>query len=79
MENNKDTVQKQKKIIGCVVGCDKLRIRKRPNVDSDIVSLVDVGTELQINDIAPNDKFYAVRTPEGKFGFCMKDYVDIRG
>lgn len=64
--------------VGVVVGCDRLNIRKMPNINAKIITTAKVGTELYIDVDNSTDKWYCVCTAAGIEGFCMKDYVDIK-
>ena len=84
MENVNETKEvKQEPVmtIGVVANCNKLNIRKKPDPEADIVGVVDAGTKLSINESGSTEDFYKVRTMSGPamFGFCMKDYVEVRG
>lgn len=61
---------------GIVAKCSKLNIRKKPNVKADVVTIVDVGSELSIDLDKSNDEWFKV-TVNSKEGYCMKKYVTI--
>ena len=82
MENVNETKEvKQEPVmtIGVVANCNKLNIRKKPDFNADVVGMVDVGTALTINVTGSTEDFYKVRTKSGMFGFCIKEFVEIRG
>ena len=82
MENVNETKEvKQEPVmtIGVVANCNKLNIRKKPDFNADVVGMVDVGTVLTINVTGSTEDFYKVRTKSGMFGFCMKEFVEVRG
>lgn len=68
-------------VVGFVSGCKKLNIRKGPDIDAKVVSIVDVDTELTIiNPDKATKGWYkvTVETAIGPVkGFCMKDFVTI--
>ena len=64
--------------VGIVIGCNKLHVRKRPNVNSASLYILNKGTELILIENESTDKFYKVCTLEGVEGFCMKDFVTIK-
>ena len=53
------------------VNIDNLRLRKGPNTDSEVIKLLQPGTEVEILEDA-NQEFYKV-----KGGFLMKRFIDI--
>lgn len=63
---------------GTVVNCSKLNIRKGPKSDAKVITIVDAGTKLSIEDIekAKGD-WYKVITDKKVHGYCMKKYVKI--
>lgn len=69
--------KKQPKVkIGVVDGCVKLNIRKAPSVDSEIITEVASGTEVQI--LGTSKDFYHICTAAGIDGFCMKKFVNVK-
>lgn len=65
-------------IIGVVTDCLKLNIRKEPNKDSEVVTIVACLDELKIDPDASTNDWYAVCTVAGIEGFCMKKFVAVR-
>ena len=61
-----------KKTYGIVCGCDKLRLRAEPNVDSRIKH-----TRVIIDENITNDEWAYVETEFGSIGYCMKNYIDL--
>lgn len=64
-------------IIGIVTDCLKLNIRKEPNKDSEVVTIVSCLDELQIDPEASTEDWYAICTVAGIEGFCMKKFVAV--
>lgn len=62
--------------VGVVSNCSKLNIRKKPNIKSDIVIVVDAKTQLEINEGKSKD-WYKVTVKAGVEGYCMKKYVTL--
>lgn len=60
------------------VNCGRLRMRKAPNTDADIICELTEGSEVQINEAESTDDFYKVTTPTGAEGFCMKKFITIK-
>ena len=66
-------------VIGIVTGCDKLRVRAKASTDSDIVTVVDAGSELHIIDGEnASADFFKVTTEVGIDGFVMRKFVTIK-
>lgn len=61
-----------------ITGCSKLRVRKKPEANADVVCLVDETSELKITNIENNKDWVKVTTDSGKKGFCMKKFVTIK-
>lgn len=63
---------------GCVIGCDMLNVRSKPDKESNIVSILQRGVEIEILDLNASDDFYKIVTEVGIEGYCMKDYIAIK-
>ena len=61
-----------------ITGCSKLRIRKRPDANADIVCLVDETNDLTIKEVEGKKDWVRVTTDSGKKGFCMRKFVTIK-
>ena len=72
VKETKEIKQEPVMTMGVVINCDKLNIRKKPDFNSDVVGMVDVGTALTIDVTGSTEDFYKVRTKSGMFAFCMK-------
>ena len=66
-----------KNILGVVVDCDKLNIRKGPSINTDIVCMIDASTNLIVDYESSTDEFYKICTYAGIEGYCMKKFVKI--
>ncbi len=64
-------------IFGKVAGCSKLNVRQRPNLQADILCCLDVNTEVEIDEDKSTNDFYAICTPSGREGFCLKKFIEI--
>ena len=65
-------------VIGKVVKCGKLNVRKEPHISADIVCEVALDSELMIDLDKSTDEWFSVCTAAGSDGFCMKKFVDLR-
>lgn len=64
-------------ITGVVSDCKRLRIRKKPSDTSDIISIMDAGSEVFIDKDDSTNEWYKVRTKNGITGYCMKKYITV--
>lgn len=64
-------------VIGKVVMCKKLNVRKAPNANSSVVCVVDANTELMIDMTESTNEWYSVYTSAGLSGFCMRKFVAV--
>lgn len=69
--------ENRKDILGVVVDCDKLNIRKEPSINADIVCMIDASTNLIVDYESSTDEFYKICTYAGIEGYCMKKFVKI--
>ena len=71
--------QKEEKVIGVVCNCDKLNVRKKPNVKSEVSAIIGKGVEVEIINSDSTEDFYSVRgTNQFVNGYCMKKYISIK-
>lgn len=61
---------------GVVVGCARLNVRAEPDIDAEIVSVLNAQSEMQINVSKSTDEWFHVCTASGIEGYCMRKYVD---
>ena len=64
-------------LLGKVVKCDKLRVRKEPDTNAPVAKEIVKGTEVMIDPEKSTDDFYSVVTESGVEGFCMKKFIKI--
>ena len=64
-------------VVGVVIGCEKLNIRKEPAINSDVLCIVPVNTVLVIDVNESTNEWYSVITESGCNGYCMKKYVRV--
>lgn len=65
-------------LTGVVTDCFRLNVRKEPDKTADIVSVVDVCTQLKVDEKRSTDSWYYVLDSNGNSGYCMKRYVSIK-
>lgn len=71
-----ETVTLPKTVEGVVVDCVKLNVRTEPDINADVVSVLDVMSELKIDVSKSNDEWFKVSTATGVEGYCMRKFVD---
>ena len=64
-------------VIGRVVRCAKLNVRKDPDADAEILGTIPAGAEVMIDESESTDEFYNVCAASGFEGFCMKQFVEV--
>lgn len=62
---------------GYVDNCNRLNVRKEPNIKSEIVAVIGVETDVEIIEVASTEEFYRIKTSDGVEGFCMRNYVTV--
>lgn len=67
-----------KPVKGKVVGCERLRVRKLPNSDSEVLCVIPEGTKVLIDTDKSTVNWYAVSTAAGLNGYCMKKYISTK-
>lgn len=71
--------QKEEKVIGVVCNCEKLNVRKKPNVKSEVAAIIGKGVEVEIINSDSTEDFYSVRgVNQFVNGYCMKKYISIK-
>lgn len=66
----------KKKVFGKVVN-GKLNLRQRPTLESNVIKILDVGTNVQILS-NKNGKFLKVLVDSVE-GYCMKNFIEVKG
>ncbi len=61
-----------------MVNCSRLNIRKRPDIDSDPLCVVEKDCKLEVDSNYQNDDWIKVITPDGVSGYCMLKFVDLK-
>lgn len=64
---------------GTVADCAKLNVRAKPNLNADVVFVVEKGVKVCINKKKSTKEFYCVSSADGQdiIGFCMKKYITV--
>lgn len=75
---DKPVAPKVNKKAGVVANCDRLNMRKEPSADSEILTVLDRDAKVVV-EIISDDTFYKVCAASGLEGYCMKNYIAVRG
>lgn len=59
-----------------IVNCDLLNVRKEPNVDAEVVTMLPKDSVVTISDVNATEYFYKVLVGETE-GYCMKEFMAI--
>lgn len=71
-KDNKPKMQR-----GLVANCARLNVRSLGVMTSGVVAILNRGESVLIDPEKSTDGWYAVKTKNGKPGFCMKKYIVI--
>lgn len=64
-------------VIGTVVDCAKLNVRRAPSMKATVVCTIPSDAEVTIDEGKSTAEWYSVCTAAGVNGFCMKKYIAI--
>lgn len=78
MEETVETVTLPNTVNGTVAHCAKLNVREKPIVNSDIVCVLDVMSEIKIDVTKSTENWFYVICATGAEGYCMREYIDAR-
>lgn len=76
INNVVETVEQD--VVGKVVECEQLNVRKDSKKDSDVLCIIAKDSEVQINQNESTEEFYKVVTPSGIEGYCMKKFIEVK-
>ena len=71
-------VEEAVQTVGFVDNCERLRVRKESNVDSEELCIINKLSEVVIDLDNSTDYFYKVKTSEGVEGYCMKKFITVK-
>lgn len=71
MEGNK------KPLMGVVVNCMNLNIRKDPTQASRSLGIIGSDTVVKVCDDESVSSFYKVKTGDGISGYCMSEFIKL--
>jgi len=65
-------------VAGVVSGCKKLNVRNKPSTTAAILTTVNEGAEVVIDQRVQADAFYKVTLANGTIGYCMKKFITVK-
>lgn len=65
-------------VTGVVSGCNKLNVRNRPSTTAAILTTINAGDEVVIEQLIVDDDFYKVTLANGTTGYCMKKFISVK-
>ena len=74
-EQQEETQNQPEPVYGVVHNCTKLNVRKQPSKDSEIVFVLNEGSEVSIDEENSTEEWYSITHASGVEGFCMKQFV----
>lgn len=63
---------------GFVSGCNRLNMRKEPNTNADVLTILEKDTDVAVILTESTDEFYKVSTASGIEGYCMKKFINVK-
>lgn len=63
---------------GKVSNCNKLNIRRKPNINAKVVEVIDAKTKVRIDNSASNEDWCKVYVKPEVEGYCMRKYLTIQ-
>lgn len=75
VENANGEPSKPKTVIGSVIDCKLLNVRREANTACEILTRIEEGETVRILDEMKG--FYKVQTNKGIIGFCMWNYISL--
>lgn len=78
VEETVETVTLPETVKGTVTNCAKLNVRVKPDIDADIVCVLDSKSEVEVDAARSSTDWLKICTTSGVEGFCMRKYVDAK-
>ena len=69
--------RKQEALMGVVVNCMNLNIRKDPTQASRSLGIIGSDTVVKVCDDESVSGFYKVKTGDGISGYCMSEFIKL--
>ena len=62
---------------GTIIKCTKLNVRETPNLDANVMCVLDMASKVKVDVKNSYGGFFKVVTEAGIEGYCMKEYVAV--
>lgn len=76
MPTKKEKKEEPKTLKG-TVNCGLLNVRKKPDITSEIVTVLKQNSEVKIAVEGSKDEWYKVADSDGTRGYCMKEFITL--
>lgn len=63
--------------IGVVANCSKLNVRIKPAAGAQVVTVIDAGTQVEIDESKSTAEWYKVIVPTVNEGYCMRKFINV--
>ena len=73
-----NAVAKPEPITGFVDNCLRLNVREKPNIDAEILTALEAGSEVRLLKDEIENGFYKICTASGLEGYCMCEYIVLK-
>lgn len=72
-----ETVEPKAAVTGTVVNCTKLNIRQTPSTAAKVLTVINKGDVVEIDESKSTDDWYYVTTSACITGYTMREYVKV--
>lgn len=73
-----ETVAMPATVTGTVFNCSKLNVRVKPAIDAEVVTILNINTEVKIDPSRSTNEWLKITTVDGVEGFCMRKFVTAK-
>ena len=77
IEEIKENDEVKESIFG-EVNCDRLNVRLKPSISSEVVCVITKNTTVEIFEEGSTEDFYKVLVYKDTDGFCMKKFITVK-
>lgn len=77
IDNKDNTHMEPTTYIGQVVNYTKLNLRQGPDINTEVLSVLNREEEVKVDKEHSTDEFYKVTNSNGIEGYCMKQYINV--
>lgn len=63
-------------VTGVVANCNKLNVRRKPEAGALVVSVINAGTVVEIDEAKSTADWYKVIVPAVNEGYCMRKFIN---